>query len=366
MFPRDVIPAGPIVLREHLKTDAEAITRGCADPEIVRFIPTVPVPYVLDDAVAFVTELVPADWNRGGASFAVADAGTGEWLGNIGLKPLNVRGAGEIGYLMAPWARGRGLATRAARALTEWAFAQGVHRVELVADVDNVSSQRVAMAAGFRREGVQRGAIPLREGGYGDAVGFGRLSFDSGEPQRSFLPDLPGGSLSDGVVRLAPLTLDDAGPYQEMMSEPEVLMYSVPPKVPDPEETLRRCRYTGMWWSSGERAELSVRDAATGEFAGHIQLMNIAPPLGQAMVGYSLLRRFRGRGFMTRAVDLLAEWAFANLPLHRLVAGTDPDNTPSHRVLERAGFTREALIRSLLPGPGGVRHDDLQWVRFPG
>ncbi|MEV7967651.1 GNAT family N-acetyltransferase [Sphaerisporangium sp. NPDC088356] len=366
MFPRDVIPAGPIVLREHLKTDAEAIARGCADPEIVKFIPTVPVPYTLDDALTFLTEVAPADWGQGGASFAVADAATGEWLGNIGLKPLNVRGAGEIGYLMAPWARGRGLASMAARALAEWAFAQGVHRVELVADVSNVPSQRVAMAAGFRREGIQRGAVPVREGGHGDAVGFARLAHDSGEPQRSFLPDLPGGSLSDGVVRLAPLTPADADPYQEMMSDPEVLMYSVPPEVPDPEETLRRCRYTGMWWSSGERAELSVTDAATGEFAGHIQLMNIVPPLGQAMVGYSLLHRFRGRGFMTRAVNLLAQWAFANTPLHRLVAGTDPANTLSHRVLERAGFAREALIKSLLPGAGGTRSDDLQWVRFRG
>ncbi|WP_405148081.1 GNAT family N-acetyltransferase [Sphaerisporangium sp. NBC_01403] len=366
MFPRDVIPAGPIVLREHLKTDAEAISRGCADPEIVRFIPTVPSPYGRDDALAFVTEVVPADWSHGGAAFAIADAATGEWQGNIGLKPLNARGAGEIGYLLAPWARGRGLATRAARALAEWAFSQGVHRVELVADVENVASQRVAMAAGFQREGIQRGAVPRRGGGYGDAVGYGRLALDPGEPQRSFLPDLPGGSLSDGVVLLAPLTLADAGPYHEMMSEPEVLRYSVPPEAPDMEDTLRRCRYTGMWWSSGERAELSVRDASTGEFAGHIQLMNIVPPLGQAMVGYSLKQGFRGRGFMTRAVNLLAEWTFTGTSLHRLVAGTAPGNTSSHRVLERAGFSREALIKSLLPGADGVRHDDLQWVRFRG
>jgi hypothetical protein len=50
MFPRDVIPAGPIVLREHAETDADAIARGCADPEIVKYILTVPVPYTLDVA----------------------------------------------------------------------------------------------------------------------------------------------------------------------------------------------------------------------------------------------------------------------------------------------------------------------------
>jgi RimJ/RimL family protein N-acetyltransferase len=366
MFPRDEIPAGPIVLREHVKTDAEAIARGCADPEIVKYIPTVPVPYALDDALDYVTELVPADWNHGGASFAIADAATDQWLGNIGLKPLDVRGAGEIGYLLAPWARGRGVASAAARALAEWAFAHGVHRVELVANVENVASQRVAMAAGFQREGVQRGVDPLRDGGYADVIGYSRLAGDPGDPQRSYLPDLPGGSLSDGVVRLAPLTPADVDPYQELMSQPEVFLRNVPPEIPDRADSVRRCGYTGMWWLNGERAELGVRDAGTGEFAGHIQLMNVTPPLGQAMVGYSLLERFRGRGFMTRALNLLSDWAFDNTSLYRLVAGTAPDNPLSQRVLERAGFKREALLKSLLPGPGGTRHDDIQWVRLRG
>jgi RimJ/RimL family protein N-acetyltransferase len=353
-------------LRELLKSDADAIARGCADPDIVRYIPTVPVPYTVDDAITYITDLAPADWNHGGATFAIADAVSGEWLGNIGMKALDVRGVGEIGYLVAPWARGRGVASAAARALTEWAFAQGVHRVELVANVENIASQRVAMAAGFRREGVQRGADPLRDGGHGDVVGFARLAVDPGDPQRSFLPDLPGGSLSDGVVRLTPLTPADLDDYQAMMSEPEVMRYGVPPEFPDREDSLRRCRYTGTLWLAGDRTELAVRDAATGEFAGHLQLMNILPMLGQAMIGYSLVRRFRGRGFATRSVNLLVEWAFENVALHRIVAGTALENTSSQRVLERAGFTREAVIKSLLPGLDGTRHDDVQWVRLRG
>ncbi|RCG29850.1 GNAT family N-acetyltransferase [Sphaerisporangium album] len=349
-----------------VKDDAEAIARACSAPETADFLPALPQPYALDDALAFITELSPGVWDLGGASFVMADAAGGEWLGDIELKPLDARGAGEIGYLVAPWARGRGVATAAVRALTEWAFAQGVHRVSILADVENVVSQRVAMAAGYRREGVLRDAGPRRGGGHVDMVAFARLARDPGEPQRSYLPGLPGGSLSDGVVLLAPLTMDDVDSYQEMASEPDSYIYSVPPQIPDREETVRRCRYTGTWWLAGERAEMSVRDAATGAFAGHIQLMQVAPPIGQAMIGYSLLGRFRGRGFMTRAVNLLAEWAYAATPLHRLVAGTATGNTASQRVLQRAGFTREAVIRSLLPAADGTRHDDIQWVRLRG
>ncbi|MFC4536325.1 GNAT family N-acetyltransferase [Sphaerisporangium dianthi] len=364
-FPHDAVPAGPFLLRPATEDDVDAIARACADPEIARFIPAIPVPYTAGDARDYVTEIAPELWRTGGAALAVTDpAAGGAWLGNFSLKPPDVRGNTEIGYLVAPWARRRGVATVAARALTEWAFQHGAHRVELLADLSNTPSQRVAMAAGYRREGVQRGAMPRRDGGRDDLVMFARLATDPGTPQRSYLPDLPGGALSDGVVRLEPITPDDADAYQAMMSEPDVLARSVPPQAPDPEETLYRSHCTGTWWLAGERAELGVRDAATGEFAGHIQLMQVNPLLGQAMIGYSLAGRFRGRGFMTRAVNLLCEWAFTHTSLHRIVAGTAPDNIPSHRVLRRAGFEQEALFKELLQQLDGTRHDDLQWVRM--
>ncbi len=80
------------------------------------------------------------------------------------------------------------------------------------------------------------------------------------------------------------------------------------------------------------------------------------------MIGYSLLPAFRGRGFMTRAVTLLTGWAFANTPLHRIVAGTDVANTASQAVLRRAGFVREGVHRELFPKPDGTRGDDVQWA----
>ncbi|MFF5205508.1 GNAT family N-acetyltransferase [Streptosporangium sp. NPDC000396] len=363
MFPRDVIPAGPVVLRAFVDADLGPMARACADPEIIRFIPSVPVPYTREDATSYL-KVAEQLWDSGGASFAVADAGTGEWLGNAGLKPLDSRGNGEVGYMIAPWARGRGVATAATRALTEWAFAHGVGRMELLADVENLASQRVALAAGFQREGLLRSAEPQRDGTRRDLVSFARLCDDSGDRVRPFLPGFPGGALSDGTVRLTPLTVTDADDYHALQSLPEVVEHSVPPQAPDPTETEEFCQEAGMRWLAGERAEAAIRDAGTGAFAGHIQLTSIIPPLGQAMMGYSMLPEFRGRGFATRAANLLAEWAFEHTPLARIIAGTSPDNLASHRVLERAGFTQEALLHGLLPGPDGTRLDDLQWYRL--
>ena len=79
-------------------------------------------------------------------------------------------------------------------------------------------------------------------------------------------------------------------------------------------------------------------------------------------MGYSLAAAYRGRGFMTRAVNLLVDWVFTETPIERVIAGTNPANTASQRVLERAGFTQEAVLKGLFPGGDGARHDDIQWA----
>jgi RimJ/RimL family protein N-acetyltransferase len=63
----------------------------------------------------------------------------------------------ELGYLLAPGARGRGAATQALRQLSDWAFAApGARRLQLLISVDNQASSRVAQRAGYTLEGVLR------------------------------------------------------------------------------------------------------------------------------------------------------------------------------------------------------------------
>jgi spectinomycin phosphotransferase len=61
-------------------------------------------------------------------------------------------------------------------------------------------------------------------------------------------------------------------------------------------------------------------------------------------VGYWLLPTARGRGLATRAVRLLAPWAIDDLGLDRLRLLTEPENLPSQRVAERAGFMRQGVV----------------------
>ena len=95
-----------------------------------------------------------------GIHFAITDAESDRLLGTVGLKKTDWRAlVSEVGYWTAPWARGRGIATEATRALGRWLLCeQGFERMELKAATENTASQRVATRAGLHREGIMRNA----------------------------------------------------------------------------------------------------------------------------------------------------------------------------------------------------------------
>ena len=144
-----LVPVG----EEHLAD----IRRLIADPDVLRFSRTpepVPPGY----------ERVWLDRVLGGRAdgtmevFAAFDAESGAFVG-MGLVPHLDREAAEaeLGYSVAPEARGSGVATAILRALTGWAFGTaGLRRCTLVIDVSNVASEHVARNAGYTREGVMR------------------------------------------------------------------------------------------------------------------------------------------------------------------------------------------------------------------
>ena len=94
----------------------------------------------------------------------VADADAGVIFGGGTLHHLDSkRSVIEVGYWLFPRARGRGIATKVARTLAEYAFTLGIQRVAAYVEVGNVSSERVLERAGFTREGIIR-SLPKSEG----------------------------------------------------------------------------------------------------------------------------------------------------------------------------------------------------------
>jgi RimJ/RimL family protein N-acetyltransferase len=360
-----IIDDPAVRLRPFRVEDADDVATACADPISQRFLPTLPSPYTRDDALAWINGGAPEAFARGGAAFALADRVTDRVLGAVGLTPIGPRRA-EIGYWAAPWARRRGVATAGADAMTRAGFQAGYGRLELRTEAENAPSQRVAIAAGYRRECRQRGVGIFRDGSRYDLLLWARLDTDPPGPTPRLLPDLPGGELTDGTVRLRPLGPADAEDTARQRRLPEVVATSVPPVAPDPADVARDCAEAQAHWLAGGRAAVTIRDAVSGAYAGEIGVAYFEPTTGQAIMGYSVAPAWRGRGYARRAVRLLAGWALDVVNIPRLIAGTAPDNVASQRVLLAAGFRQEGYQRARLPGPAGTRLDDLLFALLPG
>jgi RimJ/RimL family protein N-acetyltransferase len=162
-LPVEGLSDGFVRVRLGADTDVPAIVEACQDPAIQRFT-SVPSPYAETDARTFQQRSAEAAASGRGLEAVVADAGTGEFLGTVGVRRHAVDvGRWDIGYLIAPWARRRGVATRAAKLMCRYAFERlGAERIEICAEPENQASQGVALKAGFKREGVLRLYQPIK------------------------------------------------------------------------------------------------------------------------------------------------------------------------------------------------------------
>jgi RimJ/RimL family protein N-acetyltransferase len=139
---------------ERFVPDFDALT---ADPDVIRFT-RVPANRADGFAAMWVGTYVQA-WKDGSrAGFAIVDESDNAFLGMAALVQLSRDMAeGELGYIVAPAARGRGVAGRAIKLLAEWAFSEvGLERLEAWIDVANEPSKRVAERVGFTFEGIRR------------------------------------------------------------------------------------------------------------------------------------------------------------------------------------------------------------------
>ena len=175
--PNPPLTDGEIRLRAWEPGDAPAVTAACQDPEIPRWT-VVPHHYTQRHAREFIRGTASDLANGRELALAVVDRDD-RLLGAIGISNFDWADLkAEIGYWMAPEARGRGIGARATRMLAVWALtALGLERLELLANPANEASGRLAERAGFRREGTLR-RYRRRHGVREDLVMFSLLAED--------------------------------------------------------------------------------------------------------------------------------------------------------------------------------------------
>jgi RimJ/RimL family protein N-acetyltransferase len=161
---------------------------------------------------------------------------------------------------------------------------------------------------------------------------------------------LPTRALTDGETSLRPWRDADVPALVEACQDPEIVRWTrVPASYGEADARFYlRQRYEAM--SAGVTAPFAIVHTTTEDLLGSISLMRFAWRHARAEVGYWLAAPARGQGHATRAVRLLCAWGFDALGLERIDLLAATGNPSSQRVAERAGFTREAVLRSYMEG----------------
>lgn len=101
-----------------------------------------------------------------------------------------------------------------------------------------------------------------------------------------------------------------------------------------------------------------------GTIIGSIGLSNVVwGAFRSAHLGYKLDKDYINRGYMTMAVELVTNYAFSELGLHRIEGNVMPRNRRSLRVLEKCGYENEGLARYYL-NINGVWEDHIHMVKL--
>ena len=150
------------MLREFVDEDCAVVIELSTDP-YVPLVSTLPPGATEEQARDWVERNRDRRQTGRGFSFAIADARTGDGLGQIGLwLDESPHGRASAGYFIAPSARGRGLAAEALIALTTFAWTiPGLHRMQLLIEPWNTASLRTAERAGYEQEGLLRSYMEI-------------------------------------------------------------------------------------------------------------------------------------------------------------------------------------------------------------
>ena len=355
-FPQDVpvLGDGKVTLRAHGMDDLDAIVEQGSDPQMAAWT-TVPDPYGREDALDWVRTKVPEGW-ADGSNLGFAVEREGAYAGSVDLRPRDEAEA-EVGYALHPAHRGKGVMHAALNLILDWGFEQrGFSVVTWRANVGNWASRRVAWATGFHF-GPTVPRMLLQRGEARDAW-TGWIGAD--DPRRPTCPWLDPPVLEAGDLRLRAWREEDADRVVEASNDGRLRHYAPQSPLPhardDVPAYLLRIRQAA---AEGTRMSWCVADRDTDEALGSVALFEFGPD-GSAQVGYWSHPAARGRGVISRATRLVADWALTPAPrgfgLRRLFLLCAVGNTASRRVAEQSGFVHVGTERSAAPAGGG--YDD--------
>lgn len=144
---------------------------------------------------------------------------------------------------------------------------------------------------------------------------------------------------------LRSFSMADAGDFFYMRSNEKVMEFidSARHKTQkDSEEMIEKIfkmfeEKTGINWI--------IEDKHSKAVAGYCLIFKLDRINCRAEIGYALKPEYWGKGIAKETIEKLAEFGFREMKLHSIEANINPNNINSRKVLEKAGFKKEAHFR---------------------
>ncbi|MGC4939115.1 GNAT family N-acetyltransferase [Kribbella sp. DT2] len=332
-----VLTDGVVVLRAPRSSDLPgAIERATEEPSS----------YGPEDITRWITFGIADAWaDRSRLVFVIEY--DGRYAGSVGLSP-DQRGSASIHFGLSRWARGTGLASRAARLALDFAFdACGFHVVHWWATVANWPSRRIAWATGFR-EGP---TIPSADGGNEWTAWIA-----PGDDRHPRHPWFDNPVLETERLRLRTWRDDELDRVATARTNAETAHFL--PFLPQP-FTAEHARFwlhdMSEQAAAGRRINWCVADRESDLALGNLTLYGLDKLAGRyGELGYWAHPDAQGRGVMAEAIQRAATWFLTEHHGHKLVIRTAATNTAARRVAERSGFQHVGTEREAFALGTGV------------
>ena len=339
-FPQDVpvLSDGVVTLRAHGEEDLDRVFEMTRDPEALRWT-SIPFDNTREDSRHFITRIMKVGWeeknHRGWAIEAIDDSGVAKFAGNIDIRETPIA---DVGFVLHPWARGRGIMKRALDLASNWVFTEGgVEIIHWRAHVGNVTSLRAAWAAGFTLQGTSTGFLYERDRVLDVWTAY--LRFGDKPGPKTAWHDSP--VIEAGDLRLRPYRMDDVPRIVEACNDERSKQWLAGLPRPYTEKNAREYLHNSSWdAATGNRETWAVADRESDLMVANIAVFGSAGPDPlSAEIGYWAHPDSRGRGLMTEATRLVIEHAFTSRKMRRLSLMAATGNTASNHVAIDNCFT---------------------------
>ena len=146
-------------------------------------------------------------------------------------------------------------------------------------------------------------------------------------------------------LRLRPFQESDAASVLALFMDKGFLEYSSAPLFKSIKEADALVVRDAEKRASGERLRLGIERLEDAAVIGYCDVFNIDRDCQKGEIGYGLLTKECGFGFMNEALLAFLNWVLNELPLNRVMVELDPANTNSEKIVKRLGFTKEGHFR---------------------